>query len=84
MIVATRRLKPSQFVERDDGPHKLALDHRANRAFQALLQRTLRAGVAGRGQAEPRSWLAQLLATARALRRHLTDPTTPWEPFEHP
>ncbi|MBN9119959.1 MAG: CRISPR-associated endonuclease Cas1, partial [Planctomycetes bacterium] len=84
VIVATRRLRPAQFLARADGAHRLVLDANAARSFHALLQRTLRAGAAGRGQTEPRSWLAQLLTTARGLRRHLLDPAAPWEPFEHP
>ena len=43
-----------------------------------------RTAILGRGQTEPRAWLAQLLANARALRRRLLDPNSPWEPFEHP
>lgn len=83
VILATRRLKPTQFVAQADGPHRVRIDHRAAKLFHAVLQRSWRAAVAARGQDEPRPWLAQLLATARGLRRHLLAPETPWEPFEH-
>jgi CRISPR-associated protein Cas1 len=83
VVVATRQIKPSHFTERTDGPHALELDHHASTRIHALLQRGLRLAVAGRGQSEPRAWLAQMLATARSLRRHLLDPTTPFEAFEH-
>ncbi len=82
-IVATRRLRPNQFLRRDDGPHALVLEHRAARAYHAILQRSWRVGVVGRGQAESRAWLGQMVGTARALRRHLVDPEQPWSPFEH-
>ena len=83
VILATRVLKPSQFEPRFDGPYPLVLDHHATKKFHALLQRSWKTAVTGRGQTEPRAWLAQLLATARALRRRLIDPEMPWEPFEH-
>ncbi len=82
-MVATRRLKPAHFVRQEGGRYPLRLEHRAAKLFHGLLQRTWRGGVVGRGQTEPRAWLAQLRTTARGLRRHLVDPATPWEPFEH-
>lgn len=85
VILATRRLKPNQFIPQDDGPYRLALQHHADKTFHAILQRSWRAVVVGRGQTDPRAWLGQLIATARGLKRHLLDPTgSPWEPFEHP
>ena len=84
VILATRILRPAAFVRRVDGPYPLVLDHHASRKFHALLQRSWRTAILGRGQTEPRAWLAQLLANARALRRRLLDPNSPWEPFEHP
>lgn len=84
VILATRILKPSQFVPRFDGPYPLVLEHHAAKTFHALMQRSWKTGVIGKGQTEPRPWLAQFLATARSLRRRLIDPESPWEPFEHP
>ena len=84
VILATRILKPSQFVQRFEGPYPLVLEHHASKRFHALMQRSWKTGVIGKGQTEPRPWLGQLLATARGLRRRLVDPESPWEPFEHP
>lgn len=84
VILATRRLKPNQFVPKDDGPYRLALEHHAAKTFHAVLQRSWRAAVVGRGQTDPRAWLGQMVVTARSLKRHLIDPASPWEPFEHP
>jgi len=85
VILATRRLKPTQFLPKEDGPHALVLEHHASKMFHAILQRSLRTSVVARGQTDSRAWLGQFLNTARALRRRLTDPdATTWEPFEHP
>ncbi len=84
VILATRQLKPTQFIERPSGPHALALNHHASTRFHALLQRCLRLSIVGQGQSESRPWLAQFLATARSLRRHLLHPDTPFEAFAHP
>ncbi|HME70278.1 MAG TPA: CRISPR-associated endonuclease Cas1 [Myxococcota bacterium] len=60
VILATRILKPSQFVQRFDGPYPLVLEHHAAKTFHALMQRSWKTGVIGKGQTEPRPWLAQL------------------------
>lgn len=84
VLLATRRLKPRQFLPKDDGPYRLVLDHHAARTFHVILQRSWQTMVRGRGQADPRAWLGQMIATARSLKRHLIDPDASWEPFEHP
>lgn len=83
VILATRRLSPRHFVRSDSGEYLLTLEPLAAKTFHALLQRSIQAGVMGRGQTEPRSWIAQIHHTARSLRRHLVDPAVPFEPFEH-
>jgi CRISPR-associated endonuclease Cas1 len=84
VILATRRLKPNQFLPRDDGPYALVLEHRAARTYHAVLQRSWQLAVVGNGQTEGRPYLGQMIHTARALRRHLIDPEQPWGPFQHP
>jgi len=83
VILASRRLKPAQFVPREDGPYSLVMEFHAAKQFHAVLQRSWKLAVIGRGQTEPKAWLGQMLTSARALRRHLLDAASPWEPFEH-
>ena len=84
VILASRRLKPAQFLPQADGPYAIRMEHHASKTFHAVLQRSWTASTTGRGQLEPRPWLAQIATTARLLRRHLLNPEHPWEPFEHP
>lgn len=83
VILATRRIKPQHFVQKESAAYPLVMEPHAGKTFHVLLQRSLRQAVVGKGQADARAWVGQMLSTARSLRRHLIQPETPWQPFEH-
>jgi CRISPR-associated protein Cas1 len=83
VIQATWQLRPGQFHATPDGRFELGLAPQAARRFQDLLHRTFALAVTGAGQSEPSSYHRQFVRQARALRRHLVDPTQPFVPFSH-
>ena len=82
-IMASRALKRSQFLPKEHGQYALQLEHRAARKVQEFVHRSLRTRVIAKNQHDPSSYLDHFLRQGRSLRRHLIDPSRPFEAFEH-
>lgn len=83
VIDATHQLSPRQFSPATSGEYRLRIQPGALRAFTALLWKRWSLWIACTDR-EPRSYRNYFLSQARALRRHLLNPESPFQPFEQP
>jgi CRISPR-associated endonuclease Cas1 len=77
-------LRTDDFEPVEGGPYALRIRPRAIRELLARVHRLLATPCCGQGQSEPKAYRFQAWAQIRSLRRHLSDPSQPFQVFFHP